>query len=60
MQTKNKPLRPIDGAYRNTEKQRKKACKAAGHPAIYVNCSLSGKEGVEVRRCYCGKREERG
>ena len=47
-------MEPIDGRFVHSPEVRGVACEAAGHPLGYVNLSVSGKVGKEVRMCHCG------
>lgn len=54
-----KSLRPIDGKFKSTAEERRKACVQNGHPLIFINCSKSRAGQFEVRQCLCGYREKR-
>ncbi len=57
MSKKSNVFRPVDGEFKFSAAQRRSACVKAGHPMIYVNCSLSRYGEFEVRRCLCGAKE---
>jgi len=51
-------MKPVDGQFVHSEDKRAAACAALGHPPDYINLSVSGKVGREVRRCHCGVADE--
>lgn len=51
-------LVPLDGQFVRSEAERARVCAASGHPKLYLNLSVSGKVGHEVRQCHCGAENE--
>lgn len=49
---------PLYGQYIRSDEVRAKACAACGHPKDYINLSVSGKVGREIRQCHCGVENE--
>ena len=49
---------PVEGNWLGTKKERNAACKAAGHPKVYLNLSLSQELGYQIYRCHCGKQDD--
>lgn len=52
-------LRPIGGEFKHSASDRRAACEAMGHPALYLNLTKSVKLGRDVSQCHCGKVEKK-
>lgn len=50
-------LRPVDGEFVHSPAERRRWCKANGHPLAFLNVSKSTKD-VRHEQCICGKRKE--
>jgi hypothetical protein len=48
-------LRPVDGEFRSSPRQRRAVCREAGHPQMFLN--VSSTPGRRVTRCLCGEKE---